>query len=270
MNLIRQPLLQYQGGKWRIAPWIIQHFPKHKCYTESFGGGASVLLRKPPSRVEVYNDINNDIVNLFRVIREQPEELFRLIQLTPYSRSELALSEKRSLSKIENARRTLFCYRASVDPDRDNQETSFRHSCVSPKGPYWRSFVENSLPQIIDRLRLVQIECRDAEWVIKTYDSEETLHYIDPPYDLNTRHSVTYRKEFSSLQMKSLAELLQQVKGFVLVSGYFSEFWDRLLSNFKRIEKTTTDRNNNHRIESLWLSPRTVSALGIQPRIQLR
>jgi len=85
---ITRPALRYHGGKWKIAKWIIEHFPEHVCYCEPFGGGASVLLRKAPSRIEVYNDINTLVVNFFRVLRERPAELMAAIELTPYSREE--------------------------------------------------------------------------------------------------------------------------------------------------------------------------------------
>src|SRR5574343_303278 len=85
---ITRPALRYFGGKFRLAPWIISQFPPHTVYVEPFGGGGSVLLRKLPAYHEVYNDLDGDVVNFFRVLREQPDELLRAIDLTPYSREE--------------------------------------------------------------------------------------------------------------------------------------------------------------------------------------
>jgi DNA adenine methylase len=86
--MIKHPLVRYHGSKWRLAPWIISHFPKHIIYVEPFGGSGSVLLRKERSKIEVYNDLDGEIVNLFRVVREHGEELSHRIYLTPYARSE--------------------------------------------------------------------------------------------------------------------------------------------------------------------------------------
>ncbi|HFC10149.1 MAG TPA: DNA adenine methylase, partial [Chloroflexi bacterium] len=82
------PILRYHGAKWKIAPWIIQHFPPHTTYVEVFGGSAGVLLRKPPAPIEVYNDLDGEVVNFFRVLRERPEELARAVEFTPYARAE--------------------------------------------------------------------------------------------------------------------------------------------------------------------------------------
>lgn len=97
----RRPVLRYFGSKWRLAPWIISHFPKHHGYVEPFGGGCNLLLRKPPSKVEVYNDLDGDVVNFFRVLREKMPELLRAIELTPYSRQEmLAARDGREEEKL--------------------------------------------------------------------------------------------------------------------------------------------------------------------------
>ena len=102
---VTRPALRYYGGKFRLAPWIIGHFPVHECYVEPFGGAMSVLLRKAPARYEVYNDLDREVVNLFRVLRERPEEFIRAIELTPYSRAEQLLAfEPAPEDELERAR----------------------------------------------------------------------------------------------------------------------------------------------------------------------
>jgi len=105
--MVNHPLLRFHGAKFRLAPWIISHFPRHRIYVEPFGGSGSVLLRKKRSEVEVYNDLDGEIVNLFRVARDNGEELSRQIFLTPYSRDEFVKSFELSDDPLEQARRTI-------------------------------------------------------------------------------------------------------------------------------------------------------------------
>lgn len=102
-----RPIMRYHGGKWRLAPWIIQHMPPHRVYVEPFGGAASVLLRKPRTYAEVYNDMDGEIVNLFKVARDDSERLKHLLELTPFSRDEFAASYEPTSNPIEQARRTV-------------------------------------------------------------------------------------------------------------------------------------------------------------------
>jgi len=103
----KRPLLRYHGGKWLLAPWIISNFPAHRVYVEAFGGAGSVLLRKERAYGEIYNDLDNEIVNLFRVGRARGDELRRALELTPFSRVEYRLSFEVSDDPVEQARRTV-------------------------------------------------------------------------------------------------------------------------------------------------------------------
>ena len=102
---VTRPPIRYHGGKFRIASWVISHFPAHECYVEPFGGGAGVLLQKTPAPFEVLNDLDGEVVNFFRVLRERPGELVRVIQLTPWSREEQRLSFEPASDPLERARR---------------------------------------------------------------------------------------------------------------------------------------------------------------------
>lgn len=108
MNVaIKHPAIRYHGGKFRMATWIISHFPVHRCYVEPFGGAASVLLKKEPSEAEVYNDLDGDVVNLFRVLRDPAtsQALITACALTPYSREEFTHAYEHSEDPVERARR---------------------------------------------------------------------------------------------------------------------------------------------------------------------
>ncbi|MEY6717541.1 DNA adenine methylase [Enterobacter hormaechei] len=106
---IKHPAIRYHGGKFRLASWIISHFPEHRCYVEPFGGGASVLLKKQASEAEVYNDLDGDVVNLFRVLRnpETAKQLIEACTLTPYSRDEFNCAYEDSDNRVEQARRLI-------------------------------------------------------------------------------------------------------------------------------------------------------------------
>ena len=121
-----EQLLKYPGGKWRISDWIVSHFPKHKVYLEPFFGSGACFFKKQPSYIETINDINNDIVNLFRVCRESPDELIRLIELTPFSRTEFKECYEKSDNPIEQARRTLVRYHQSFGTTNSTKNLRFR------------------------------------------------------------------------------------------------------------------------------------------------
>lgn len=189
---IRRPVLRYHGGKWRLAPWIISHFPKHSAYVEPFGGGASVLMQKEPSREEVYNDLDGDIVNVFRVLRNPFKAyiLEHLLSLTPYAREEFEGAYEEAVSDVEQARRTIiraFMAQGSGGATR-NDINGWRSRRVSSRWPVadWQSY-PCEIPLFVERLRNVTIENRPAIDVIKRYDSTDTLIYADPPYLPETR-----------------------------------------------------------------------------------
>jgi DNA adenine methylase len=192
-----RPMLRYHGGKWALAPWIISHFPPHQIYVEPFGGAASVLLQKPRCYAEIYNDLDGEIVSLFRVARDRGRELQQLIELTPYSRAEFHDSFVASDDPLEQARRTVMrSYMGfggnltRANRDQTPQRTGFRDYSKKnrqsiPAGD-WRNW-PGALPLIIDRLRGVIIENRPAARVMAEHDTPETLHYVDPPYVHSTR-----------------------------------------------------------------------------------
>lgn len=251
-----RPLVRYHGGKWILAPWIISNFPAHRCYVEPFGGGGSVLIRKPRSYAEVYNDKDGEIVNLFRVVRDQGEELLRRLELTPFARTEFRESYTPSEDPIEQARRTVIRSFMGFGSNSHNKNTGFRsnsnRSSTTPAHD-WRNY-PNALGAVIDRLRGVVIENRDAIEVMLTHDAETTLHYVDPPYVASTRDKGgDYRHEMTDDQHVHLAEVLANLKGSVIVSGYHSELYDDIYAGWQRIERRALADGASERIEVLWM-----------------
>lgn len=261
----RRPIVRYHGGKWRLAPWIISYFPAHRVYVEPFGGGASVLLRKPRSYAEIYNDLDREIVNLFRVARDHGEELRQLLELTPFARDEFELSYKPSENPIEQARRTVARAFMGFGSNAHNKPTGFRansnRSGTTPAHD-WGNYPD-CLNHIIKRLRGVVIENRDASDVMRHQDSPETLHYVDPPYVMESRADsmADYRYELTDTQHLELAQTLHELKGMVVLSGYPSELYQSAYDDWERVECAALADGAKRRTECLWLNPAVTAAL---------
>lgn len=267
-----RPVLRYHGGKWMLAPWIIAHLPPHRIYVEPFGGAASVLLRKPRSYSEVYNDLDNEIVNLFRILREPAttKDLINLLRLTPFSRQEFEVSYEPTEDAIEQARRTVFrSFAGFGSAAACGHNTGFRgNSTRSGTTPAhdWANFLD-CLTAIVERLRGVIIENRPAAEVIRQHDRADCLHYVDPPYPLGTRtlkghYSQVYRHEMTDDEHLKLAALLRSVSGMVVISGYPCELYDKTLYwDWHRIERRAHADGARDRTEVLWLNTRAAAAI---------
>lgn len=258
-----RPVMRYHGGKWKLAPWIIENLPPHRVYVEPFGGAASVLLRKPRSYAEVYNDLDGEVVNLFRVLRDpsQARELKRLLILTPFARQEYELSQITASDPIEQARRTVFrSFAGFASTAASGNATGFRansnRSGTTPAHD-WRNFPD-ALDAIIDRLRGVVIEMRNADEVIRQHDSVKTLFYVDPPYVHETRYSDAarraYRYEMTDGEHRQLSETLHDVAGMVVLSGYQSALYDELYVGWTKIQRKAFTDSVTERTEVLWLN----------------
>lgn len=261
MRAVHRPILRYHGGKWRIAPWIIENFPPHKVYVEPFGGAASTLLRKNRSYSEVYNDLDSDVVNLFRIVRDYGKELRDLLLQTPFAREEFFKSYEITDKPLEQARRTVvrsfMGFRSSaVSGELTGFRSNSNRSGTTPAHD-WANY-PIALDALIERLQGVVIENRDAVDVMRNHDSDQTLHYVDPPYVPETRGRVRgYRHEMSEEEHKSLARLLNTLKGAVVLSGYRCDLYDELYSKWERIDRIAYADGAQKRVESLWISPNT-------------
>jgi DNA adenine methylase len=254
-----RPILRYHGGKWKLAPWIIEHFPAHRTYVEPYGGAASVLLRKPRSYAEVYNDMDGEVVNLFRVARDHGEELARVLSLTPFSRDEFAQSRKPTEDPMERARRMVIRSYMGFGSNAHNKVSGFRANTKragTTPAMDWSRYPDSALPAIIQRLQGVVIEHRDALQVIEAHDGRETVHYVDPPYVHSTRgKGGDYRHEMTDSDHARLAEKLRNLSGFVILSGYESPIYADLYAGWRKVQRATHADGARARTEVLWLSP---------------
>lgn len=273
---VTRPLVRWHGGKYRMAPWIIKFMPKHRFYLEPYGGGASVLLRKPRSYAEVYNDLDETIVSLFRVLRdrEQASRLVELIGLTPFARSEFDLAYDPTDDPVESARRTLV--RSFMGFGSDGTagiyRTGFRCN-VSRTGTTpatdWAGY-KHALPVIIDRLQGVTIEQRPALELIDRFDNPEAVIYLDPPYLPETRSAGNRRRgqgfhvythEMEEEDHVELIDRCLSSKSMILISGYPSKLYDASLKGFLRKTRKAYADGGKPRTECLWINPNAARAL---------
>lgn len=264
----KRPILRYHGGKWKDSSWIISHFPKHDKYVEAFGGSASVLMNKERSRFEVYNELNEEITNLFRVVRNDCEALAELVELTPYSHSEFKLSYHKSDCPIERARRTLVrSFMGFGTCVTAKKKTGFRRfSRIRGASPNieWNNIPSNLL-LICERLKGVLIEdCLPAVECMEKQDSVSTLHYLDPPYHHDTRHDNSmYLFEMTENQHIELAESVRKLKGMVIISGYAHPLYDNeLFKDWVRVTKKSWADGAKERLEVIWMNEASVLARG--------
>lgn len=267
-----RPVLRYHGGKWLLAPWIIEHFPRHRVYVEPFGGAASVLLQKPRTYGEVYNDLDGEIVNLFRVLREpeQARELERVLRLTPFARAEFVESYLTAGDPVEQARRTIVrSFMGFGSAAVCGHSTGFRansnRSGTTPAHD-WLNWPD-CLQGLARRVSGIVVENKPAEAVIEQHDGTDTLHYVDPPYPLGTRtlkghYDSAYRHELTDADHRALAAVLHSVSGMVVLSGYPCDLYDReLFPDWHRVERRALADGARERTEVLWLNPACVTAL---------
>lgn len=254
----------WYGGKFNHLNWLLPLLPQATHYCEPFGGSAAVLLNREPSPVETYNDIDGEVVNFFRVLRDRQEDLIRAIGLTPFSREELRIAVEEpidNLSELERARR--FFVRARQVRTGLAQTASagrWAHCKLTSRAGMagavsrWLGSVEG-LSEIVQRLLRVQIENAPAIEVIQRYDSEETLFYCDPPYPHDSRGDIhAYGYEMTDNDHRELAEVLTNLKGKVALSGYRCELLDKLYKDWNCIESPSKQclSVKQPRTEILW------------------
>lgn len=263
--MITRPVLRYPGGKYLLAKWIIEHFPPHQVYVELFGGAGSVLMRKPRALGEIYNDLDGDVVNVFKVLRDrdQAAELSKLLSLTPYSYAEYKAAYEFSEEPVERARRTIFRSFSGIGSDSVWENNGFcgtKNNRGMTSAPEWSRY-PLALPAFVNRLQGVVIEQRPAVRLTKIYRGENHLLYADPPYLKSTRtsDSVRYTNEMGIDDHIELAGALHKTVEkngtMVIISGYQSELYEDLYSGWHRVEHSGKVQTGRKSVECIWLSP---------------
>jgi len=264
----------WYGGKFSHLAWLLPHLPNAHHYCEPFGGSGAVLLNRTPSPVETYNDLNGEVVNFFRALRDHREALLEAISLTPFSRAEYlqSLHPAEGLPELERARRfyvrsrqVFFGLSESASPGRWAYCKRTSRQGMSCSVSRWLGSIPG-LDDIAQRLMRVQIECLPALDVLQRYDSPDTLFYVDPPYP---RESRTCKKaygefEFSDEKHAELSEVLHGLKARAAISGYSCPLMNDLYGDWARItappKRINSSIRSGVRAECLWMNFREVPA----------
>ena len=276
---IKHPAMRYHGGKWRLAKWVISHMPEHRKYVEPFGGAAGVLLQKEPSYCEVYNDLDSEVVNFFRVLRDPAlsQKLIEACVLTPYARAEFELAYESTDDPVELDRRMVV--RASMgfgSAGATKNTTGFRIDTerkYSTAMHLWSRYPEN-IAALGQRFSAVLIENRPAISVLQSHDADDCLHFVDPPYLPEVRARAKeklYFHEMSREDHQELIEVLHSLKGMVMVCGYESELYERAFKSWTKVSTTariSAFRGTKTKTECMWLSPGTTNASNLSLLLQ--
>lgn len=262
----RKVAFGWYGGKFSHLDFILPNIPsdaQHFC--DVFGGSAAILINRWPAPVETYNDIDTELVNFFKMLRDDGPELIRAISLTPFSRQELALACEREpgLSERERARRFFVRARQTrTGLAQRSSEGRWAHCVLTSRAGMagavsrWLGSVDG-LAEITLRLQRVQIENAPALEVIRRYDTPDTVFYLDPPYVHSSRgDTAAYGNEMSDDEHIELAEVLSGIRGRAVLSGYRTSLYDRIFRDWIRIDASIRTANSvrQPRQESLWLN----------------
>lgn len=262
-HIATAPVLAYYGSKNRLAKRIVSCFLPHTIYVEPFFGSGAVLFTKRSSKVEVVNDIDGELVNFFRVVRDRPEELSDLLDFTPYARDEFQEcrdTERTGMDDLERARRFFVSTNASfsgVGGDSTDSGFSFSASSAQSRADLFRNRTRRLRPTAY-RLRDVEVENVDALSLFDRLDSPTTTFYLDPPYLGSTRVVGNRGYEHNAATEgfhKQLLGAILSVRGQVVLSGYSSELYDTALAKWHRIEipvKAGAGGTHTARTEVIW------------------
>ena len=255
-------VFRYTGSKWSIADWIIQHFPagyERMVYLEPFAGSAAVFFNKRQGTVETINDLDSNIVNLFYVLREKPEELKRMLELTPYSREEYQQAAEPSEEPVEKARRFIVRTVQAIGAKPDSGWRNHKQMKIGGTACKWGS-ITDTLEAASKRLRgdpthLVQIEHMDALRLIARYDSPDVLMYLDPPYVRSTRKTRRlYKHEMDDARQLEMLQLISRSRAKIILSGYPSKLYDDHLPGWITDSTTTHTTSSEIVTEKIWMN----------------
>lgn len=259
-------IFRYPGSKWSIANWIIDHFPEgyeKMLYLEPFVGSGAVFFNKKPGTVETINDLDSDIVNLFRVLREQPDNLKKALELTPYSREEYDLSFEPCDEPVEKARRYMVKTTQAIGAKLvGSSKYGWRnHKQMKIGGTVCKwGGITNTIDTATSRLRgdtthLVQIENMDALRLIERYNNPDVLMYLDPPYLRTVRRSgALYNHEMDAAGQVELLKIITKSRAKIIISGYESDLYNSALVGWHKDSTMSQTTSTEMATETIWMN----------------
>lgn len=252
-------IVKYPGSKWSIAEWIVSKMPEHRSYLEPYFGSGAVFFTKSPSKIETINDLDNDVTNLFTIIRDNAEELCKNLWATPYSRTEYTNACDRTdlseLPDMERARRFLIrCwqghgYRTNERKIGWKNDIQGRDAAYAMRNWYR---LPGWILDIVDRLKETQIENRPALDVIFRFNYPNVLIYADPPYVLRTRTGKQYKHEMNDNDHEELINALRGHLGPAIISGYECDLYNDSLVDWNKYSTQAFADSGAQRKEVLW------------------
>jgi DNA adenine methylase len=256
-----KPPVPYFGGKIRIASRLIELMPPHQHYVEPFCGSLAVLMAKPPVPHETVNDLDQELINFWRILRDRSDELERACALTPHSRAEHLAAYEPTDDPVERARRVwvqLTQGRAGIRTRTGWRFFASPAGSTSGMADYLHGYLQRIAPAV-ERLAHVSLECRPALDVIADYGrSPDVCLYVDPPYLASTRSSGAYTYEMGDdPSHRALADALHACRASVVLSGYPSPLYDDLYAGWQHVEiPTMTGQGGirSDRTEVAWIN----------------
>lgn len=256
-------VLKYPGSKWNNASWIINNFPagyEKMTYLEPFFGSGAVFFNKKRSEIETINDLDGNVINLFKVIRDAPGELARLIEFTPWSREEYRNSYEQTGDSLEDARRFLVRMWQAIGA-KSSDSTGWRNNIKGNNGnlTQFAMRLPESILEVSSRLKhskdgLVQIDNQPAVKLIERQNQKNVLIYLDPPYVRSTRSGRIYKHEMTDNDHIELLETAKKHLGKVIISGYESDLYNNILQGWKIEKKASVTEAGNNATEVIWMN----------------
>ena len=258
----------YFGSKKRLSLQFVDQLPPHSCWVEAFCGSAAFTLSKKKAPIEIINDVDNEIINVFKQLRDNQQEICRLISLTPYAKEELESARVTAVgdSEVERARKFLVQAMMAVNGVFGKEKGGFSYSqSYSRNGRdarvnRWYNLPER-LTSVTERLRDVRIENRDAIELLRMFDKRPaTLVYLDPPYFGNRTNGYKIDANDESFHVELLKTAVK-ANCMIFISGYKSDLYDSLLPSNKGWEKVEVDASikdiegkSHPRTEVIWMN----------------
>lgn len=253
-------VLRYPGSKWNIASQLVRLIPEHHTYVEPFFGSGAVLFNKQQSNIEMVNDLDSNVVNLFHCIQEDAQNLARMVMTTPFSREIYEVTYRNAYDNDDSYQKALKfliqCWQG-YGFRTDGSKVGWRNDVQGRERAYalwnWYRLLEWII-DIAERLRMVQIENRSALEVIERFNYSNVFMYIDPPYMLHTRTGKQYNYEMTNSDHEELLKMLLRSKAKIMLSGYESDMYNDYLAGWGKKQFSSYAEHGKPRTETVWIN----------------